>query len=221
MSGRRIRAPLLAVLAVVSVFRCAQALPRGARVSLVGPSQSLHGTGAFGLGPSLEIRSGARELEGLARVRLGGAAAGIAARGMVLRGGAGESSDDEDEVATGSQASAAPGVLPSGEALGDAEEEWDDTAEAGSTLEVDSAAPATSIKVDISSSPACRPQLPSLQGSARPSNFARSCPWDPESPHRAPVQPAHVDFVSLRMCSFVPGRVRISPPHGKKLHFCN
>ena len=152
MSGRRIRAPLLAVLAAVSLSPCAQALPRGARVSVVGPSRSLHGTGALGLGPSLEIRRGARELAGLARDRLGGAA-GMAARGMVLRGGAGESSDDDEEVATGSQASAAPGVLPSGEALGDAEEESEYTADAGSTLEVDSAAPAPSIKVDISSFP--------------------------------------------------------------------
>ncbi|KAJ1473861.1 hypothetical protein T484DRAFT_1834613 [Baffinella frigidus] len=138
--------PLLAaVFAVLWAFPCAQALPRGARVAIMHPrAESLHGAGAGGLGPAAR---GVRGLEGLAQVRhMGAAAAGMAARGMVLRGGASESSDDEDEVATGSQASAAPGVLPSGEALGEAEEEWEDTAEAGSTLEADSTAPAPSIK---------------------------------------------------------------------------
>jgi len=68
---------------------------------------------------------------------------------------------------------------------------------------VSSGPPAPSIKVDISSSPACRSQLPSLQGSARPSYFARSCPTlETTLGQRAPPKSGRVQECHLIQVAF-------------------
>ena len=171
---------MLAALVALCAFDLAQALPRGHHFALARTrTRPLAGTGESAIAP-VHALDGTRAAADPAALPSAyrTTAADDPACWIALRGGSSESGEEGDEMATGSQASLAPGVLTSGEAPGETEEEWD-TAEAGSTLDGDSFAPASSIK-------ACPPRLLRPRPSRRSQSRCASDMWTP-SPRPRPA----------------------------------